>query len=81
MDDRGKNMNSDEIASFQAAAWKELLAALDTNPHALFLFDGNLRLMALNASARHLAIRINETQIAAGNLLWMRFHRRRIRNC
>ncbi len=62
-------MHSDEIRSFQAEAWKSVVAALDTNPHAFFLFGEDLHLMALNASARQLAIRINETPVAVGNLL------------
>lgn len=69
MEDRGKNMHKEDLESFQAATWKSLFSALDSNPHALFLFDRDLRLLALNAGARHFVRSINEVSAAAGGLL------------
>src|SRR5574340_85536 len=59
MDDRGKNVHIEDVKSFQAAAWKSLINALDSNPHALFLFDQELHLMALNSSAHRFVKLIN----------------------
>lgn len=64
MEDRGKNTNMDDIRSLQAAAWKSLFSALDANPHALFLFDLDLRLMACNARAVKAAKLLNDAVIS-----------------
>lgn len=68
MEDRGKKKHIDDVESFQTAIWKSLFTALDKNPHAIFLFDQNLHILALNESAERLSQLINDSRIETGNL-------------
>ncbi|MHB0922766.1 MAG: diguanylate cyclase [Bellilinea sp.] len=68
MKNRGKTEHIDDIKTFQPAIWKSLFQALDDNPHAIFLIDQNLHILALNTSAVHFSSLMNDTAVAAGNV-------------
>lgn len=68
MENRGKTVHIDDFKSFQNAIWTSLFTALEDIPHAIFLIDQNLHILALNTSAVHFSVLMNDTAVAAGNL-------------